>query len=115
MRFDDDLLLLVGPTMALEGPAFVLRWRDAVRDDVSGVIAPARIETVAALPYRLHVDHPEGIDHWPEAGPGSLLVIYDAPASERTDPETFTVRADLIGPRRPRAGSRAKRVVAPAS
>ena len=40
MRFDgDDLLLLVGPTMSLEGPAFVLRWRDAVHDDVSGVIA----------------------------------------------------------------------------
>ena len=98
MRFDgDDLLLLVGPTMSLEGPAFVLRWRDAVHDVDSGVIAPDRIETVAELPYRLHADHPEGIDLWPEAGPGSLLVIYDAPAPERTDPETFTVRADVIG------------------
>ena len=96
MRFDgDDLLLLVGPTMSLEGPAFVLRWRDAVHDDVSGVIDPARIDTVAELPYRLHADHPEGIDLWPEAGPGGLLVIYDAPAPERTDPE------DLHGARRP--------------
>src|SRR3954464_2914804 len=43
MRLDgDDLLLLVGPTMSLEGPAFVLRWRDAVHDDASGVIAPER-------------------------------------------------------------------------
>ena len=116
MRFDgDDLLLLVGPTMSLEGPAFVLRWRDAVHDDVSGVIDPARIETVAELPYRLHADHPEGIDLWPEAGPGGLLVIYDAPAPERTDPDTFTVRADLIGLRRPKAVSRAKRVAASAS
>lgn len=98
MRLDgDDLLLLVGPTMSLEGPAFVLRWRDAVHDRGSGVIAPDRIETVAELPYRLHADHPEGIDLWPEAGPGALLVIYDAPAPERTDPDTFTVRADLIG------------------
>ncbi|WP_052763975.1 DUF3616 domain-containing protein [Microvirga massiliensis] len=111
----EDLLLLVGPTMSLEGPAFVLRWRDAVHDDVSGVIAPDRIETVVELPYRLHADHPEGIDHWPEAGPGVLLVIYDAPAPERTDPDAFTVRADLIGPRRPKAGSRAKRVAALAS
>ena len=116
MRFDgDDLLLLVGPTMSLEGPAFVLRWRDAVHDDVSGVIAPDRIETVAELPYRLHADHPEGIDLWPEAGPGGLLVIYDAPAPERTDPDAFTVRADLIGLRRPKAVSRAKRVAASAS
>jgi hypothetical protein len=106
MRLDgDDLLLLVGPTMSLEGPAFLLRWRDAVHDDTSGVIDPARIETVAELPYRLHVDHPEGIDLWPEAGPGALLVIYDAPGPERTDPDTFTVRADVICPRtRPEAG-----------
>jgi hypothetical protein len=112
MRFDgDDLLLLVGPTMSLEGPAFVLRWRDAVHDDVSGVIDPARIEMVAELPYRLHADHPEGIDLWPEASLGSLLVIYDAPALERTDPDSFTVRADLIGLRRSKAGSRAKMTV----
>ena len=99
MRFaGDDLLLLVGPTMSLEGPAFVLRWRDAVQDDASGVIAPERIEMVAELPYQLHVDHPEGIELWPEAGEGSLLIIYDAPASKRTDPDTSTVRADVICP-----------------
>jgi hypothetical protein len=99
MRLDgDDLLLLVGPTMSLEGPAHVLRWRDAVHDDTSSVIAYDRIEMVADLPYKLHVDHPEGIEHWPDAGPGALLVIYDAPAPERTDPETYTVRADVICP-----------------
>jgi hypothetical protein len=116
MRLDgDDLLLLVGPTMSLEGPAFVLRWRDAVHDDVSGVIAPGRIEAIAELPYRLHADHPEGIDLWPEAGPGGLLVIYDAPAPERTDPETFTVRADLINPPRPQTSSRYKQAAAVAT
>lgn len=99
MRLDgDDLLLLVGPTMSLEGPAFVLRWRDAVHDEGSGVIAPERIETVAQLPYRLHVDHPEGIELWPEAGPGALLIICDAPAPERVDGSTL--RADVILPDR---------------
>lgn len=103
MRFEgDDLLLLVGPTMSLEGPAFVLRWRDAAHDDASGVIDPERIETIAELPYRLHADHPEGIDLWPEAGEGALLIIYDAPAPERTDPDTSTVRADVIRSSRPR-------------
>jgi hypothetical protein len=48
--------------MALEGLACMLRWRDAVRDDVSSVVSPARIEMVAVLPYRLHADYPEG-DH----------------------------------------------------
>jgi Protein of unknown function (DUF3616) len=100
MRIEgDDLLLLVGPTMSLEGPAFVLRWRDAAHDDGSGVIAPDRLETVAELPYQLHVDHPEGLELWPEAGAGALLIIYDAPAPERTDPDRFTVRADVICPK----------------
>ncbi|HEX2510282.1 MAG TPA: DUF3616 domain-containing protein [Microvirga sp.] len=99
MRLDgDDLLLLVGPSMGLEGPAFVLRWCGAVHDDASGVIDPARIETLCELPYRLHVDHPEGLESWPEAGPGALLVIYDAPAPERTDPDRFAVFADVVRP-----------------
>jgi hypothetical protein len=99
MQFEgDDLLLLVGPTMSLEGPAFVLRWRDAAQDDASGVIDPGRIETIAELPYQLHVDHPEGVELWPEAGPGALLIINDAPAPKRTDPDTSTVRADVICP-----------------
>ncbi len=101
MRFEgDDLLLLVGPTMSLEGPAFVLRWRDAAHDDSSGVIAPERVETIAELPYQLHADHPEGIELWPEAGAGALLIIYDAPAPERTDADTSTVWADVICPSR---------------
>lgn len=99
MRFaGDDLLLLVGPTMSLEGPAFVLRWRNAAHEGESGVIASDRIETVAELPYKLHMDHPEGLELWPEAGAGALLIIYDAPAPERTDPDTFTVQADVICP-----------------
>ena len=33
----DDLLLLVGPTMASDGPAHILRWRDATSCRTSGV------------------------------------------------------------------------------
>ena len=45
----------------------------------SGVIGPESIEAVAELPYQLNVDHPEGLEAWPEAGDGGLLIIYDAP------------------------------------
>jgi hypothetical protein len=90
----DDLLLLVGPTMSLEGPAFVLRWRDAVSDDSSGVVDPARVETVAELPYKLHMDHPEGLELWPD--PPGALVIYDAPGPQRVESASSTVRTDVI-------------------
>jgi hypothetical protein len=42
----------------------------------------------------------KGLRSGPEAGDGGLLIIYDAPAPERTDPYTFTVRADVIFPGR---------------
>jgi Protein of unknown function (DUF3616) len=96
MRFDgDDLLLLVGPTMSLDGPAFVLRWRDAVHDDASDVIDPQRVEKVVELPYLLHTDHPEAVELWPGKR-RELLVIYDSPAAERIDEERSAVRADVF-------------------
>jgi hypothetical protein len=49
----------------------------------SGVLAPERIETVAELPYQLRVDHPEGLEFWPEAGDGGLLISYDAPGEDQ--------------------------------
>lgn len=97
MRLDgDDLLLLVGPTMSLDGAAFVLRWRDAVHDDSAGVVDPSSVEVVTELPYSREVDHPEGLELWPEGGSGALLVIYDAPAPDRVDPGNYTVRADVV-------------------
>jgi hypothetical protein len=110
MRLDgDDLLLLVGPTMALDGAAFVLRWRDAVHDDGPGVVDPSLVEVVTELPYTREVDHPEGLELWPEDGNGALMVIYDAPAPDRVDPDGFTVRADIISARGTRSLRKSKK------
>jgi hypothetical protein len=70
----------------------------------SGVIAPERIETVAELPYQLRVDHPEGLELWPEAGDGGPLIIYDAPAPKRNDPDTLMEHADVISLRQAKDG-----------
>jgi hypothetical protein len=67
----------------------------APRDIVSDI---SLAEIIAELPYKLHVNHPEGLELWPEAGDGAILIIYDALAPERTDPDTFTVQADVIRP-----------------
>lgn len=84
LLFDgDDILLLVGPTMSLDGPAWVLRWRGGARDDTSAVVDPDTIEWVIELPYRHEDDHPEGLEHWPDEGEGAFLIIYDAPSKKR--------------------------------
>jgi hypothetical protein len=71
----------------------------------SGVITRESMELVAALPYQLYVDHPEGLELWAEAGDGGLLIIDDAPPPERADTDTLTVRADVICPRQVRRRS----------
>lgn len=93
-----DLLLLVGPTMALQGAAQVLRWRQALRDEAEGFVPAERLELVAELPYGRESDHPEALELWPEAGPGALLVICDAPGEARLSADGRELRADVYGP-----------------
>ncbi len=97
LRLDgDDLLLLVGPTMALRGTARVLRWPGAVAEREEGLVPEEELETVAELPYGRETDHPEALDLWPEAGPDALLVIDDAPGQDRLSDGGFTLRADVL-------------------
>ncbi|WP_328807713.1 DUF3616 domain-containing protein [Nonomuraea antri] len=86
-----DLLLLTGPTMDLDGPVRVLRWR--VRRDAE--IVPAdELETVVELPYGVGCDHPEGLAVLAD---GRLMVVYDSPSPARITPaggvlaDVFTV------------------------
>lgn len=97
LRLDgDDLLLLVGPTMALEGTALVLRWKGAVQDETEGLVPADRLERVAELPYRRDSNHPEGLERWPEAGRAALLVVYDSPGPKRLGRNGREVRADIL-------------------
>lgn len=99
LRFDgDDLLLLVGPTMALEGTAHVIRWRGAAQDETEGLVPEGRLERVADLPYLREADHPEGLELWPEGGHGALLIVYDAPGPRRLHGDSRTVCADILRP-----------------
>jgi hypothetical protein len=80
-RDGDDLLVLAGPTMVLDGPARILR--------LPGVLPPAvpreEIETVAELAVGVGCDRPEGLAVLPEG----LLVLHDTPAAHRLDDETL--------------------------
>jgi len=81
-----DLLILAGPSMALDGPAAVWRWRDWVGSPPEGEDARLKIdvEKVLELPYGRGCDHPEGIAPWDcvDGGP-ALLVVSDSPARAR--------------------------------
>ncbi|MEU7892046.1 DUF3616 domain-containing protein [Nonomuraea sp. NPDC049152] len=79
--YGDELLLLTGPTMNLDGPVRIMRW--------SG---EGQAKLVKDLPHGVGRDHPEGLA---VLGDGRLMVVYDSPAPERLTPEGG-VLADII-------------------
>ena len=87
-----DLLVLAGPSMALDGPVRVYRWRDAFCEGASRIVrAPALLRELD-LPFGDGDDHAEGIGLLEGQ---RLLVVYDSPAPARLV-ASDTVLADVI-------------------
>lgn len=57
----DDLLILAGPTMDLDGPVSLWRWPGAVRATEEQVLPRGRLHRIMELPYGRGEDHAEGI------------------------------------------------------
>ncbi len=92
----EDLLILAGPTMDLDGPAKLFRLKNGInRSDKAPAWEP---ETAIALPYGEGNHHPEGVTLWTAiAGRPSVLVVYDSPAQTHAFAESASVLADVFG------------------
>jgi Protein of unknown function (DUF3616) len=88
----DDLLVLAGPSMDLDGPVRVYRWHDAVSEDSPQIVRKPVLTRELELPYGEGDDHAEGIALLPGR---RLLVVYDSPAPDRLV-EPGTVIADIV-------------------
>ncbi|WP_169400821.1 DUF3616 domain-containing protein [Thalassobaculum salexigens] len=94
----DDLLILAGPTMDLDGPVALIRWPGAWTTSAlkQAVIPYQKLERVLDLPYGYGTDHAEGIALTERSDGGrELMVVYDSPAQGRLSDET-AIRADLF-------------------
>jgi len=92
----DDLLVLAGPTMDLDGPVRVYRWHGGCSRQAPTVVRDDDLTVEADLPYGHGDDHAEGIVVLGPDDDGSerLLVVYDSPAAERLDGGCVT--ADVV-------------------
>ena len=97
----DDLYILAGPTMVLNGDIRVFKWPFA-RATISANREPVRFETVltesVSLPHGHGTNRAEAICALPLAIAGRTphwLVLYDAPGMDRQDGE-YTVFGDLL-------------------
>ncbi|MCK9901057.1 hypothetical protein CC117_06250 [Parafrankia colletiae] len=94
----DDLLLLTGPTMDLDGPVRVYVWRGAAQAETSVVVHDKEIEKILDIPYGDGLDHAEGISLMPDpdgSGQDVLLVIHDSPAPARRR-HRHEILADIV-------------------
>lgn len=96
-----DLLILAGPTMVLDGPVVLFRWPGGTQPEEESVVFAEGLQTVTAVPYGLETDrgydHPEGMT-WFRSGKGddrALLVVNDATADSRKVGD-YSVRADVL-------------------
>ena len=84
---DDDLLILAGPTMAIEGEMRVFRWCDAVQTSNDTDVIHEQEEGLFPLfdlPLIVGTDHAEGLtlySCWEDKD--GLMVLYDSPDRTR--------------------------------
>jgi hypothetical protein len=81
----DDLLILAGPTMDLDGPVHLFRWADAAHHDCDQLVLTSDLGAPQTIPWGRGSDHAEGVCLLsPPAGHGAeLLVVYDSPDPRR--------------------------------
>jgi Protein of unknown function (DUF3616) len=109
----NDLLILAGPTMDLDGPVHVFRWRGAASILVETITDQDKLQMILDVPYgggqltpceedldpdvqKFGVDHAEGMALLADGGsPPSLLIVYDAPKKARKE-GTNAVLADVF-------------------
>jgi hypothetical protein len=91
----DDLLVLAGPTMDLDGPVRIYRWHGATRAGTPEVVRDAALTRELELTFGEGDDHAEGIGFVGPAEAGRLLVVYDSPAVARMTPDGAVV-ADVV-------------------
>lgn len=94
-RDGEDLLVLAGPTMNLDGPVCVFRWRAGARGGRESFVFGEDLRHLLTVPHGHGTDHAEGVTLLEGPGAKSLLVVYDSPADERRVGQD-AVRADVF-------------------
>ena len=94
----DDLIILAGPTMSLEGEMRLYRLKGLLEVKGDALSSPdtGDLEVLFDLPFTVGSDHAEGLCLHPALDQeAALLVVYDAPDPDRRSGDQ-TVYADVF-------------------
>ena len=94
----EDLIILAGPTMDLEGAMQVFRLKNVLdhSNDTLWEQGSEHLETLFNLPFTIGSDHAEGLTLFPCLGyENALMIVYDSP-NENRRPQDHTIFADVF-------------------
>jgi len=92
-----DLLILAGPTMSLDGPVKVFRWKGGADPKGESMVGKKDLDCLLEVPHGDDVGHAEGMTLYSANGgtPDSLMVVYDSIPKKRQS-KACAVTADLF-------------------
>jgi hypothetical protein len=91
----DDLLVLAGPTMDLDGPVRIYRWHGAYRTEQPAVVRGAELTRELEIMYGEGDDHAEGMGLVGAGDDKLALVVFDSPAAARLTADGAVI-ADIL-------------------
>jgi uncharacterized protein DUF3616 len=91
----DDLLVLAGPTMDLDGPVRIYRWHGASRVEMPAIVRGDTLTREVELTYGEGDDHAEGMGLIGTPDDRLALIVYDSPAAARLTADGAVV-ADIV-------------------
>jgi hypothetical protein len=91
----DDLLVLAGPTMDLDGPVRIYRWHGARRVEMPAIVRGDVLTRELELTYGEGDDHAEGMGLIGTPEDKLALIVYDSPATARLTADGAVV-ADIV-------------------
>jgi len=91
----EDLLVLAGPTMDLDGPVRIYRWHGACRVEMPAIVRDEVLTRELELTYGEGDDHAEGMGLIDRPEDKTVLIVYDSPAAARLTPDG-AVLADVV-------------------
>ncbi|MET0426056.1 MAG: DUF3616 domain-containing protein [Actinoplanes sp.] len=91
----DDLLVLAGPTMDLDGPVRIYRWVGAVRTEMPTIVRGDLLARELEITYGEGDDHAEGLSLVGPPEDRRVLIVFDSPAAARLT-DDGAVLADVL-------------------
>jgi Protein of unknown function (DUF3616) len=93
---EKDLLVLAGPSMDLDGPVFIYRWKNALEAKADSMTSGGDLSQAVTVPFAKGRDHAEGLTAVTRA-PLTVLVSYDSPGEGHLDKlDESVVKADIF-------------------